>query len=272
VTLSRPPSVPVGPETVPGRPPGLALPRRARGRRWDLAPVVLLAAGDWVEVVAALLFFLITGVAQWLQKRSRERRGLPPETSEEVLREPWADVPRTPPPIRRDDTESGSKPFDLEEQLRRILNPTAPPEPPPLAPALPTQHPPRFEEEPESRSWEEADLPSRPLANLESAENAYRRGAQVESNVASRLASASHLTSASEAFRNAAGLSQNVSSRLQEVLGKMAAPAPSTARLLGSTVSPAALALATTLHNPASARQAILTAFVLQPPKALEDP
>lgn len=230
----------------------------------------LLAAGDWVEVVAALLFFLITGVAQWIQKRSRERRGLPPEPAGDVLQEPWADVPRIPPPLRREEGTPAPKPFDLEEQLRRILNPAPPPEPPPLPPSFPAPQPRSFEEAPESKSWEEVEAPSRSLANLDSAENAYQRGAQVESKVARRLASASHLASASAAFENAAGLSQNVSSRLQQVLGRMSAPAPSTARLLGSSVSPAALNIASTLHNHASARQAILTAFVLQPPKALE--
>ena len=266
------PPVAEHPKAEPNRPRGSTLQPSAALRRWDLAPIVLLAAGDWVEVVAALLFFLITGVAQWLQKRSRERRGLPQEPSEEVLREPWADVPRTPPPLRREDAESAPKPFDLEEQLRRILTPAAPPEPPPLPPSFPAPQPRRFEEAPESRSWEEADAPSRSLANLDSAENAYQRGAQVESKVANRLASASHFASASAAYKSAEALSQNVSSRLQKVLGRMSAPAPSTARLLGSSISPAALNIAATLHNHASARQAILTAFVLQPPKALEHP
>jgi hypothetical protein len=236
----------------------------------SLAPIGLLAAGDWFEIIAALIFFLVTGVAQWLQKRSQERRGIPTTQTEEpeTLPDSWADTGRTPPPIRTE--QPMPRDFDIEEQLRRLLNPGQPPEPPPLPPRLPPTQSRSFDEEPEAVPWESREVPSRPMASFEEADAAYDRGAQVESTIARRLSSASQLAGASTAFQHASEISGTVSARMREVLGKAATPAPSTALMLGSRTSAAAQALSNSLRNPATVRQAVLTSIVLQPPRALE--
>jgi hypothetical protein len=236
----------------------------------SLAPIGLLAAGDWFEIIAALIFFLVTGVAQWLQKRSQERRGIPttPNEQPESGTAPWNDAEDSPPPIRTG--QPVPREFDIEEQFRRLLNPGQPPEPPPLPPRLPPTQPRSFDEEPEAVPWESREAPSRPLASFEEADAAYDRGAQVESTIARRLSSASQLASASTAFQHASEISGTVSARMREVLGKAATPAPSTALMLGSRTSAAAQALASSLRNPATVRQAVLTSIVLQPPRALE--
>lgn len=232
-----------------------------------VAPVGLLAAGDWIEIIGALLFFLITGGVQWLQKRSQQRRGIPPTTPEtEAPPEPWSGTGRTPPPFRREETVPPE--FDLEEQLRRLLNPGQPPAPPTLP--SPPPLPPRFDDEPDTVSWESADAPSRPLASLDQADSAYERGSQVEAMITRRLNAAGNLAGASAAFQHASQISGNVSARLRDALGKTSAPAPSTSLMLGSKTSAAAQALSDTLRNPASVKQAVLVSLILQPPKALE--
>jgi hypothetical protein len=236
----------------------------------SLAPIGLLAAGDWFEIIAALIFFLVTGVAQWLQKRSQERRGIPTTQDEQptTTPDPWADTESSPPPLRPG--QPAPREFDIEEQLRRLLNPGQPPEPPPLPPRLPPPQPRSFDEEPEPEPWESREVPSRPMASFEEADAAYDRGAQVESTIARRLSAASQLAGASTAFQHASEISGTVSARMREVLGKAATPAPSTALMLGSRTSAAAQALSDSLRNPATVRQAVLTSIVLQPPRALE--
>lgn len=253
----------------PGRPPR-ALAWRAFGPSRPLprllaTPAFLLADGDWIQVLAALIFFLVTGVAQWLQKRSRERQGLPPEGT---IGEPWV------PPSTRTGDRPQAEP-NLEEQLRRLLNPGMPPEPPPLPPPLPssTSSYRRYdpELEPESVSWEDAEAPSRPLSSFESADAAYQRGADLESTTSARLTTSSSLASAAAAVENASRLSEHIRTRLRGASDATASPAPSTARLLGSATSAEARSLAAVLRNPVTARQALLASIVLQPPKALEN-
>lgn len=95
-----------------------------------------LLAADWFEVVAALVFLLITGAAQLLQKRGeRRRRGEPEPLEPDEYPEPVPDRESHVPP-------AGERPrpmvrADWEEQLRRLLEgegpppPASPPPPPP---------------------------------------------------------------------------------------------------------------------------------------------
>jgi|GEM_PF-2894958 len=241
----------------------LASPRYA-----SLAPLGLLAAGDWFEITAALIFFLVTGVAQWLQKRSQKSRGIPTSTNTETLPETWTDSGRTPPQVQTE--RPNPREFDIEEQLRRLLNPGQPPEPPPLPPRLPLTPPPRFDEEAESVSWESTDAPSRPLASFEKADAAYERGSKVEAAIARRLSSVGSLAHAASAFLHGSEIRDSVSARMLNAVGKTNAPAPSTANLLGSRTSAAAQSLSNTLRNRADVRQALLLSLILQPPRALE--
>lgn len=267
------PTLPGNPLPPPTRDPWPEAPSAPASTRFhSLAPLGLLAAGDWVEVVAALIFFLVTGVAQFLQKRAQQRRGLPPPQTGggQTLPDTWGETGPARPPVQTGD--SFPREFDIEEQLRRLLNPGQPTEPPPLPPRLPSEPTPRFEDEGEAEtvSWESADAPSRPLASFEKADAAYERGANVEATIARRLGSVGDLAGAAAAFLHGSEIGGNVSARMRSAIGKTAAPAPSTAMLLGSRTSAVAQTLSDTLRTPAAVRQAVLLSIVLQPPKALE--
>ncbi|MBL9126356.1 MAG: hypothetical protein JNL97_01855 [Verrucomicrobiales bacterium] len=234
--------------------------------------IPLLAAGDWFEVLAAVIVFVITGLAQWAQSRSKKKTGPVADASGETdaAPPPWGSTPRP----AAGDSPSAPNPFDLEEQLRRILNPEPPtlPPPPPLAPPpLPRaseRRPVAVDEE--SESWESAEAPSRRLASLDEADSAYQRGAGVESSAARKLSAASDLSRATSAFRHASELGLTVGSRLRGALDKTTEPAPSTARTLGSPTSAGARALSDVFRNRGSLRAAIFASTSLGRPKALE--
>lgn len=241
----------------------------------------LLAAADWFEILAALIFFLITGIAQWVQKRNQSRRPPPPH----VPRESSPSYPQSPP----ESTE------DWQEQLRRMLSgeetlaapprsrPATPPAslPPPLAPPPPTParqsnpeseptSPSWYEESEESPSWEERPAPERPLTTLPESTKAYERGAQVEATTGSRLTTAASLAAARQAFQQASKLHERVSSRMHAALARSEAH-PSLHPSPPATSRPAQASLREVLRRPDSARRAILVATLLARPKGLED-
>lgn len=247
----------------------------------------LLAAADWFEILAALIFFLITGIAQWVQKRMQQRRDPRHSGGRETLEPLERPVPprpvSTPPPAD-----------DWQEQLRRMLTgeeesfppvrsqpapPANPPPPIPTARSTNRPAPPRLPAAPEetsrpwtgevdeSFSWEDQPAPERPLTTLNEAQAAYERGAQVEAKTGSRLTTAASLAAAREAFQKASTLHTRVGNRMHSALARTGSPAAASA---GSGNAPRATALGALLHRPGSARQAMLLATILQRPKALE--
>ncbi len=234
----------------------------------------LIAAGDWFEILAAVIVFLITGIAQWLQSRSRKKRGLPQEPLGEVLEETWP--PANPQPAPPRESPKPRPALDLEEQLRRLFEPE--PEPEPVEPPPIRQAPPRLPPtpEPESEGTPGSNRPSRPVHTLEEASAAYAKGASVESKVARRLSAAGDFSRTANAMLNAQGLSESIATRLRDHLDRTTSTprAQSHARTPGNRTTPAGVhnpaTLASVLRKPASARQALLVSILIQPPKALE--
>src|SRR5690606_23325092 len=113
------------------------------------------------EVVAALVFFIVTGIAQWLQKRSRERRGLDPEPDVET------DVFEDAPPQPRETLRPSGKPADSmtraawEEHLRRMLTGEQPAVPPRRGEQPPGAGDARPVPRSDHAGWEQAPAPPR---------------------------------------------------------------------------------------------------------------
>lgn len=242
----------------------------------SLQTAFLFAAGDWIEIIGALLFFLITGLVQWVQKRSKAggstEETQPPAT--EMPAETALDTRRTQDARRRDSTEADE--FDIEAELRRLLNPGKPPEPPPQAapPRLPSAVPPRIGEDSEAFPWESLDnTPSRPLPSTNKAgPGVLQRNAPSAPSATRSRGFDGHPDFEATSHEHTAKFRDRVTHYLHPhpALGMAAAPAPSTALMLSSKTSPAALALAKSLRSPRSIRQAVLLSTILQPPKGLD--
>lgn len=229
-----------------------------------------LADADWVQIVAALIFFVITGIAQFLQKRARERQGLPPIPDPETLEMPAPLSREAPPYPPRDERRSASD--DWEEQLRRLLEgERTPSEPPPmLTPGSPST-PSRVEPVPaeqESVSWEDSSRPGEEAVSLEEAPAAAPLKSQEEWNAATRLRTEERLAVASNAFRQAANLHETTGARLRNVRARTTSPRSDT-RVVRRPRSTTATAVTRMLRDPRTVRQAILVNAILQPPKGL---
>ncbi|MBL9134307.1 MAG: hypothetical protein JNK85_00500 [Verrucomicrobiales bacterium] len=232
----------------------------------------LLADADWVQVVAALIFFVITGVAQFLQKRARERQGLPPLADPESLPDPGYGRETAPPPIQRE--PHGPPRDDWQEQLRRLLEGERPQEdaPPVIipptrsSPARPSNEP----SEEESVSWENSSRPSAEEVSLEDAPAGRPLKSEAEWNTATRLHTEDHMATAANAYRQASNLHELTSARLRGVRERTTSPSaqPPTVVKRRSTASAQMVAM---LRRPDSLRQAILVTAILQSPKALQD-
>lgn len=241
----------------------------------------MLAAADLFEVLAAVILFLITGIAQWVQQRNQKKKSLPPESETGPFADPFGrtadDSAPAPPP-----QQSFNPADDWEAQLRRILHGDPAP-PPPLPPALPTPSrvtvagtpaPPPLGtggHDEASDSWETADAPWRPLATLDRAEAAVHRGEQLDTTTGVRLTGVGRLATATNAINHAANLHDAVAARMRDVLSHTDSPSayrPSTSAPLRA--APAAAATLGLLRNPATVRQAFVASVVFQKPKALE--
>lgn len=230
----------------------------------------MLAVADWIEVLAAVIIFLITGIAQWVQQSRRRRRGLPPKGLEEAFPEA-AETNRPPVIVTRD--RKRPTPDDWEEELRRMLQgePYAPPpKPPPLPPAPP--RPAVLLEQPglQERSLESGPSLESDLAPMRESTGAYRRGATVEELVSKRLAGAGRFESAGAALRRAGRLHDSVGQRLRHSVSLMHAhhrPAERVRRPMRAGSVTSVLHL---LRSPESTRQLILASVILGRPKGFE--
>lgn len=234
----------------------------------------LFADADWVQVVAALIFFVITGLAQFLQKRSRERQGLPPLPDPESMEMPPPSTVETPP-VRRDASRPAPR-VDWEDQLRQLLNgnPTPTSSPPPVLRPEPESAPTRWpadEAREETISWENSSRPSEEEISLEDAPASPPLKSEQEWNAATRLHTEDRMAEAASAYRQAANLSETTSARLRSVRDRTASHASARPSTKAPARSAAAARMTTMLRHPDSLRQVILAAAVLQPPKALQD-
>lgn len=232
---------------------------------------MFLAAADWFEVLAALILFLITGVAKWVEQRQAKKPTLLPDPESGVGTPPR---PASPPPLVTPND-------DWEAQLRRLLQqevpPPAPPPPPVLADPWRSDHsrspsrPGQGGHDEVTDSWETLDAPSRPLADFTRADAAARSGERVEVEAGERMAGAARLASAAHAIDQAAGLHDAVAARMREALSRTETPAATrTARDSSPRSSATAVGALALLRRPDTLRQAIIASVVLQRPKALE--
>jgi hypothetical protein len=239
-------------------------------------PPHLLAAADWFEILAALIFLLVTGAAQFLQKRARQKQGLPPlnpEGTGSPWGEPWAPPapgpapapPRTPPP------RPGQ---DWEEALRRALGIPAPPVTPPRlppqsTPASPAPTPDTEVALEEAWSLEEGPAPEEHLSPLPGAGSAWHRAEAAGTEADSRLANAGSLASATRALAHAGQLHEIVTARMRaaQALAHHAGPTPPRPRVAPNTATTLVRSL---LGNRETVRQAVVASAILGPPKALE--
>jgi hypothetical protein len=210
-----------------------------------------LLADSWESLIAFLVILLLSGLSNWLQRR----KGRPPEPAE-------GEEAELPPPLRplrrtRETGEPTPEPtppeptFELERELRRLFGeesspPPPPPEPAAAPPVLPAPASPTL-----SESLEARPAPTRELATLAQAEEAYQRASALDELAQAKL----------EAARARAEAAKALAARRR---------AEAVARLQGR--SPEVEALLTALRSPQTARQALLATFIFGPPKALDEP
>ena len=236
-----------------------------------------LFAASVEGMIVLLVLYLISAFFNWIKRRAEQKQSdALPSTSPRPGHPP---APATAPaPVTAAKT--------WEEELKRLLEGEAPvfgspaPSPPPpvaapiivtvpppvLAPARPSATRRAAAVEPMS---EESEAPSRPLATFRESESAYREGSSLDRRTAARLQKVEALATAEDAYGNAALLHDRVAARMRQVVAQTrdAAPTAPEAR----RQSAAAAATLAQLRGRASAQQAIVTALVLGPPKAMEN-
>jgi hypothetical protein len=214
---------------------------------------MILAAAEWFEILAALIFLLVTAAAQFIQKRVRNQREVP--TPEDDDSDTSAHPPgRHPPPLVEADEPMARDHW--EQQLRRLIQgETTSTAPPVIAPSPPpppqTPHLPRPAQTHRGRPVEE-----RPVR----AERAPSTIEQAHRAAASKLAAA-----AADPYRRIASFRE----RTPRVTLARAAPARISEPSSRSDTRRASAVIGMFRH-PRSARQAIIAATVLHPPKGLE--
>lgn len=234
-----------------------------------------LAAADWFEILAALIFFLITGLAQWLQKRAREKKGLPSETEPDVFTGPGGEPAQGMPPVMEERRPVARD--DWEEQLRRLLEgeqrpaqppPTLTPTPlePPGSPYAETARRSRLETE---SSWDRTPSEDTESVSLEEHEPAPSPKANVEWAAATRLNTASQLAAAAAAFRHASSLSESVGTRLRQSHGRGGSTATTATSSPTRSRNPRVEPVRSLLRQRQTLRQVILASVILEPPKGL---
>lgn len=243
----------------------------------------LLFAASVEGAIILLVLWLLSAVFDWMKRRAEKKRSGAPAPAPPPVRpgQHPAPAPATaPPPAAK----------TWEEELKRLLEgespvftPAPPPPPPPVAPPIivsvpppvlaPTRTPARA---PASRRTaavepmsEESDAPSRPLATLRESEAAHRRTGSLDRRTGERLQKVHALGTAGAAYSSASQLHERVATRMRNVVEhtREASAAPPEIRR-HHVAATATLAL---LRSPQSARQAIVTALVLAPPKAMEN-
>ena len=231
-----------------------------------------LFAASVEGAILLLVLYLISALFNWIKRRAEQKQSGAPVPA--PLRPGEHPAPATTP------TTAGKS---WEEELKRLLEGESPvfaPSPPPPAapPPVITPPPPVLAPARASASRraaavepmsEESDAPSRPLATLRESESAYRRGSSLDRRTEERLKKVQALDTAEAAYSSASHLHERVAARMRHVVDhtRDASPSPlETHRRHVAATAPLAL-----LQSPQSARQAIVTALVLAPPKAMEN-
>ena len=236
----------------------------------------VLFAASVEGAIILLVLWLLSAFFNWIKRRAEQKQSGAP-----------APAPPRPGEHPAPATSPATAAKTWEEELKRLLEgespiftpspppPVAPPlivtvPPPVLAPARAPARPPATRRaaaiEPMS---EESDAPSRPLATLRESETAYRRGSTLDRRTGERLQKVHALTTAEAAYSSASQLHERVAARMRHVVDHTREASPSPLEIRRRHV--AATATLALLQSPQSARQAIVTALVLAPPKAMEN-
>lgn len=210
-------------------------------------PIPLLAA-SFESLIVFVVILLLSAVANWI----KTRKGLDPEAwDEEQPGKPPAG-PRQRPPTGETPPPRPKPVFDLEGELRRLFGeePEPRPAPPPVLPQ------PVTESHPAEVFVPVVLAPAPPPARTSAAREA--------AGEPSRMASAATAFLRSGGM-NRTGLDRAEAARLAAQFEHRAGSARDRRRAESADVA-AVLAL---LHQPATARQAILASVILGPPKGL---
>ena len=234
----------------------------------------LLAMG----IEGFLLLLVIAGIstaAEWLKKKRQRDKA-----KEDATLGNWpTPTEHRPSEPTTQATNADGKPLSQwEEEIRRMLQglDPQPPAPPPLPPPPPIVRqapppPPAYQSRPVVVAVEEGDseepVPTY-LSSMETPDGAYRRAAGLERSVEGRMTRTSSLGTATEAWNRAGSIDARIRARLREAsnllhhspVGKVNKPR-----------SAEAVRLVALFQNPATSRQALVTSFIIGPPKALEN-
>jgi len=192
------------------------------------------------DLIIALVILAVSALSTWVQKKRQEqaRRELTDTRGQ----------PRPAPGPRADaPTVEEPKPFDLEEHLRRLLEgdkPVEPPPPPPEIPNEPRPAPP-------------------PLPTFTPAEVVYTESAEPAAQAMGQL------SEATQAYARAAQLHEATAARLRQTDRATEQARPVMPGRVRRTSSPAVAAAVAQLRTPQNVQQALITATLLGPPKAL---
>ena len=220
----------------------------------------LVADAGWGSLVTIVIFALLSGIGNWIQKRQQEREeaGNP---SELEPRRPSSLPPSLPP-------------TSLEEELRRLLQgdrprpvAPAPVPPPPIPQALAPQA--RYSEA--APALEEAEGPQVTLPPLSKAAQGQLEASQLSGRVAARLRQASEtlgrLPDSEHAAERVDALDETVRRRMLAGLAQSARVGTAASGREPSLETAAVLAA---LRQPQSVRQAFLLSVILAPPRGLD--
>ena len=217
----------------------------------------MVAEAGWGSLVTIVIFALLSGIGNWIQKRQQEREEAVNPSELEAGR------PSSPPPA--------VPPTSLEEELRRLLQgdrprPVAPaPVPPPPIPQAVAPLPRYYEITPAS---EEVEGPQATPLPLSKAAQGQLEASQLSGRVAARLRQASEtlgrLPDSEHAAERVDALDETVRRRMFAqsarvgTAGLVREPSPQTAATLAA------------LRQPQSVRQAFLLSVILAPPPGLD--
>ncbi len=206
-----------------------------------------LLADSWESLIAFVVIIVLSALSNWI----KQRKGQPVEPPEE---EPPG-TPWRPAPSHPETEKTPPAPFDLERELRRMFGEEPPPpQPPPpeIVPAEPAaapHPPPVLAGFPPQTAAPSVAMPgeavSPELAKLAEARAAMERAASLDEAALARLEAAKALTEQARA------------------------EAPQLHRMFRR--APEVTAVLEALRTPRTARQAILAAVILGPPKALDE-
>jgi hypothetical protein len=208
-----------------------------------------LLAASFESLLVFVVILLLSAVANWI----KTRKGLGPETWDEDGTPAPPLPPRHRPPAGEAPPTRPKPVFDLEGELRRLFGeePEPRPAPPPVLPR------PVTESHPAEVFVPVVLAPTPPPART--------RAAREAAGEPSRMASAATAFLRSGGM-DRTGLDRAEAARLAAQFEHRAGSARDRRRAESTDVA-AVLAL---LHQPATARQAILASVILSPPKALE--